>query len=245
MTAGEGVDLAHLRLGVGQRALLAGVAGTGTPIVAVVVQGRPHAIGEVLTAAGACLAVFYPGPTVGTAVADVLLGRREARGRLPVSLPRDAASLPVHYNHRDHDWAGYLDAPPGPLLPFGAGLGALSLAAPELLPGPRVTIAELLAGARLTCRVPVHNDGPVPASGVVQLYLRRITASSWPRTRELRGFRHVEVPAGGRVTVELPVGAAQLSAVDDSGRPVLEPGVVEIQTGFSAAEVAGVRLTLT
>ena len=61
--------------------------------------------------------------------------------------------------------------------------------------GPRVSVAELLGGARLTCRVPVRNDGPVPASAVVQLYLRRITASTWPRTREPRGFRHVEVPA--------------------------------------------------
>ncbi|MCP2167314.1 Glycosyl hydrolase family 3 C-terminal domain-containing protein [Goodfellowiella coeruleoviolacea] len=76
-------------------------------------RGRPHVLGEVLATADACLAVFYPGPALGTAVADVLLGRREPRGRLPVSLPRAAASLPVHYNHRDHDWAGDVDAPPG------------------------------------------------------------------------------------------------------------------------------------
>jgi beta-glucosidase len=215
--------------------------------VAVVVQGRPHVLGEVLSAAGACLAVWYPGPTLGTAVADVLLGRREARGRLPVSLPRDAASLPVHYNHRDHAWPGYLDAPPGPALPFGAGLGAypLVLSAPRLVPdGPR-SVADLAAGARLACRVTVRNDGPVPASTVVQLYLHQVTASTWPRTRELRGFRHVQVPAGESTTVELPVGAAQLSTVDDSGRPRLEAGVVEIQTGLSAADVAGVRLILT
>ena len=247
MTAGEGVDLAHLRLGAGQLALLRRTVETGTPVVAVVVQGRPHVLGEVLAAAGACLAVFYPGPALGAAVADVLLGRREARGRLPVSLPREAASLPVHYNHRDHAWAGYLDAPPGPLLPFGAGLGAqpLVLSAPRILPGPRVSVADLLAGARLTCRVSVRNDGPVAASAVIQLYLHRVTASTWPRTRELRGFRHVSVPPGTDVTVDLPVGAAQLSTVDDSGRPRLEPGTVEIQTGSSAAATTGVRLTLT
>ena len=246
MTAGEGVDLAHLRLGAGQLALLHRTAATGTPVVAVVVQGRPHALGEVLATAGACLAVFYPGPTLGTAVADVLLGRREARGRLPVSLPRNAASLPVHYNHRDHAWAGYLDAPPGPLLPFGAGLPAhpLVLSAPRLLPDQRVSVADLLAGARLTCQVSIRNEGPVPASAVVQLYLHRVTASTWPRTRELRGFQHVEVPPGAAITVELPVGAAQLSTVDNSGRPRLEPGVVEIQTGQSAADVESVRLTL-
>lgn len=246
MTAGEGVDLARLRLGAGQRALLARVAETGTPIVAVVVQGRPHVLGEVLAAAGACLSVFYPGPALGTAVADVLLGRREARGRLPVSLPRDAASLPVHYNHRDHDWGGYLDATPGPLLPFGGGLGAypLVLSAPRLFPGPRVSVVALLAGARLSCRVSVRNSGPVAASAVVQLYLRRITASTWPRARELRGFRRVEVPAGATVTLDLPVGAAQLSLVDDYGRPLLEPGAVEIETGLSSASVSGVALTL-
>ena len=247
MTAGEGVDLAHLRLGAGQLELLRRIAATGTPVVAVVVQGRPHVLGEVLATAGACLAVWYPGPTLGTAVAGVLLGRREARGRLPVSLPRDAASLPVHYNHRDHAWHGYLDAPPGPALPFGAGLGAypLVLSEPRLVPEGPVRVADLHAGARLACRVTVRNDGPVPASAVVQLYLHRVTASTWPRARELRGFRHVRVPAGRSTTVELPVGAAQLSAVDDSGRPLLEAGVVEIQTGLSSADVTGVRLTLT
>lgn len=246
MTAGEGVDLAGLRLGAGQQELLRRVAATGTPVVAVVVQGRPHVLGEVLATARACLVVWYPGPTLGTAVADVLLGRREARGRLPVSLPRDAAGLPVHYNHRDHAWAGYLDVPAGPARPFGGGLGAypLVVSPPELVPDGPVRVADLAAGAGLACRVTVHNDGPVPASAVVQLYLHRVTASTWPRTRELRGFRHVEVPAGGSTTVELPVGAAQLSTVDDAGRPWLEAGVVEIQTGLSAVEVAGARLTL-
>ena len=247
MTAGEGVDLAHLRLGAGQLELLRRIATTGTPVVAVVVQGRPHVLGEVLATAGACLAVWYPGPTLGPAVAGVLLGRCEARGRLPVSLPRDAASLPVHYNHRDHAWHGYLDAPPGPALPFGAGLGAypLVLSEPRLVPEGPTRVADLHAGARLACRLTVRNDGPVPASAVVQLYLHRVTASTWPRARELRGFRHVRVPAGGSTTVELPVGAAQLSTVDESGRPLLEAGVVAIQTGLSAADVAGVRLTLT
>lgn len=247
MTAGEGVDLAHLRLGAGQLALLRGVAATGTPTIAVVVQGRPHVLGDVLSSAGACLLAWYPGPTVGTAVADVLLGRREARGRLPVSLPRDAASLPVHYNHRDHAWAGYLDAPPGPLAPFGAGLGAhpLIASAPRLLPDGPVSVADLRAGARLTCRVSVRNDGPVAASGVVQLYLHRVTAMTWPRTRELRGFRQVQVAAGASLSVDLPVGAEQLSSVDESGRPVLAAGIVELQAGLSADVIAGTRLTLT
>jgi beta-glucosidase len=85
----------------------------------------------------------------------------------------------------------------------------------------------------------------VAASAVVQLYLRRVTARTWPRTRELRGFRRVEVPPGATVTVDLPVGAAQLGTVDDSGRPRLETGIVEIQTGSTAADVRGARLTLT
>jgi beta-glucosidase len=108
-----------------------------------------------------------------------------------------------------------------------------------------VSVAALLAGARLTCRVPVRNGGPVAASAVVQLYLHRVTASTWPRTRELRGFRRVEVPASSVVTVDLPVGAAQLATVDESGRPMLESGTVEIQVGLSAADVRGVRLVLT
>ncbi|WP_269329114.1 glycoside hydrolase family 3 N-terminal domain-containing protein [Kineosporia babensis] len=239
MTAGEGVDLARLELGRGQRALLSQVAATGTPVVAVVVQGRPHVLGEVLDLAGACLSTFYPGPALGETVADVLLGRREPTGRLPVSLPREAASLPVHYNHRDHDWAGYLDAPPGPLLPFGAGLGTgeLILSAPRLS-HDHVRLADLRAGRTITCDVSVRNDGSTASSTVVQLYLRRITASIWPRTRELRGFRRVTVPAGGATTVVFPIGAAELADAEQH----LEAGAVELQTGVSSADLTSVRL---
>jgi beta-glucosidase len=241
MTSGEGVDLAALRFGAGQYALLRAVVETGTPVVAVVVQGRPHVLDEVLSAAGACLCVFYPGPALGTAIADVLLGRREASGRLPVSLPRDAASLPVYYNHRDHDWAGYVDEPPGPLVPFGGGadLNPLVLSAPEL------SSSVSVAGAEVTCRVAVRHDGPVRVSTVVQLYLRRVTATAWPRVRELRGFQRVSVPPGDTVSVELPVGFAQLNTVDEDGGLRLEAGLVEVETGTSAADLQGVRLTVT
>lgn len=222
MTAGEGVDLAHLRFGDGQYELLRRVAVTGTPVVAVVVQGRPHVLTEILETAGACVNLFYPGPSLGTVVADALLGRREMTGRLPVSLPRDAASLPVHYNHRDHDWNGYVDAGPGPLLPFGGG-------------GPGVLTLGEPAFDRGVCRVAVHNPSGRDASAVVQLYLRRVTTTVWPRARELRGFRWVEVPAGQTVTVELPAGPEQAATVDDCGRPVPEAGTVEFSVQMSAA----------
>ncbi|GAA1593370.1 glycoside hydrolase family 3 N-terminal domain-containing protein [Actinoplanes couchii] len=222
MTAGEGVDLARLRFGDGQYELLRRVAATGTPIVAVVVQGRPHVLGEVLETAGACVNLFYPGPSLGTVVADALLGRREMIGRLPVSLPRDAASLPVYYNHRDHDWNGYVDAGPGPLLPFGGG-------------GPGVLTLGVASFDRGLCRVPVSNPTDRDASAVVQLYLRRVTTTVWPRARELRGFRWVRVPAGQTVVVEMPAGPEQAATVDDCGRPVPETGTVEFSVQMSAA----------
>ncbi|HWS35577.1 MAG TPA: fibronectin type III-like domain-contianing protein [Actinoplanes sp.] len=85
------------------------------------------------------------------------------------------------------------------------------------------------------CRVPVSNPTDCTASAVVQLYLRRVTTTVWPRARELRGFRWVQVPAGGTVVVELPAGPEQAAGVDDCGRPVPEAGTVRFDVQMSAA----------
>ncbi|MFI1966365.1 glycoside hydrolase family 3 N-terminal domain-containing protein [Streptomyces pathocidini] len=246
MTCGEGVDLADLRLPAGQRALLEAVRATGTPVVVVLVQGRPHAVPEVAGPADAALCAWYPGPWGGAAVADVLFGNAAPQGRLPVSVPRTPEQLPVYYNGKDHPYGGYVDQSSGPLYPFGHGLSLADCTwgGPELSRA-EVSVAELAGGCEVRCTVRLRNDGARPAHEVVQLYVRRVHAPVWPRTRELRAFRRVELAPGERAEVTLSLGAAELEFTTADLEQAVEAGPLEIGVGPSSADLRTVPLTIT
>ncbi|MDX3091978.1 glycoside hydrolase family 3 N-terminal domain-containing protein [Streptomyces sp. ME02-6978a] len=244
MTCGEGVDLADLALPAGQRALWEAVSASGTPVVVVLVQGRPHALPEVpAAAASAVLSAWYPGPRGGRAVADVLFGIAEPRGRLPVSVPRSAAQLPVFYNGKDHRYRGYVDQSALPRHAFGHGLSYTSV---EYGP-PRLSAATVDAAApRLTCRVTVRNTGSRPAHETVQLYVRRLTGgTSWPRVRELRGFARLDLAPGTEAEAVFTVGHETLASVDRALRPTVEPGEIALETGPASDRTREARLRIT
>lgn len=192
MTCGEGADLAGLGLGRAQYALLDAVVATGTPTAVVLVQGRPHIVPDT---AGALLTAWYPGPWGGVAIAEVLLGLTDPVGRLPLSVPRSAAQLPVHYNHKDIEYGGYVDESAEPLHTFGHGLSYTGFAyGPPRLTGH-------------TVEVDVTNTGRRRGRSVAQLYLRRLRSPVWPRTLELCGFQAVDLAPGETRTVTFPLGA--------------------------------------
>ncbi|MFD9438088.1 glycoside hydrolase family 3 N-terminal domain-containing protein [Streptomyces sp. NPDC060006] len=221
-TCGEGADLASLRLGAAQYALLDAVTATGTPTVVVLVQGRPHAVPEATRRAGALLTAWYPGPWGGDAIAEVLLGHTEPAGRLPASVPRSAAQLPVYYNHKDIEYGAYVDESAEPLYSFGHGLSYTSFRyGPPHLAGRTVTVE-------------VVNTGRRHGRTVVQLYIRRLRTSVWPRTLELRDFRAVGLAPGQSRTVAFPLGAAQLAHAGADLETAVLPGTLEIRVAESA-----------
>jgi beta-glucosidase len=242
MTCGEGVDLAELTLPTGQLRLIEAVAATGTPVVVVLVQGRPHALPDLSGTAGAVLSAWYPGPWGGRAVADVLFGRAEPRGRLPVSVPRSAAHLPVFYNGKDHGYRGYVDQPASARHPFGHGLSYTTVAYGP----PRLSRTSVSAQApTLTCTVSVTNTGERPVSETVQLYVRRLSGgSSWPRTRELRGFTCVPLRPGETAEAVFGIDADTLASVARDLTSGVEAGEVLLETGPSSDRTSAAPLTV-
>ncbi|WP_344389038.1 glycoside hydrolase family 3 N-terminal domain-containing protein [Streptomyces vastus] len=225
MTCGEGVDLAGLRLGEAQYELLRAASVTGTPAVVVLVQGRPHAVPEAADLTAALLTVWYPGPWGGDAIAEVLLGHAEPVGRLPVSVPRSAAQLPVYYNHKDTEYGAYVDDSAEPLYSFGHGLSYTTFAyGPPRLSG--------LSGH--TVEVDVTNTGERRGRTVVQLYIRRLLTPVWPRTLELRAFRSLDLAPGECRTVTFPLGADQLAQVGADLESAVLPGTLEVRIAESA-----------
>ncbi|MEU7246491.1 glycoside hydrolase family 3 N-terminal domain-containing protein [Streptomyces sparsogenes] len=242
VTCGEGVDLADLRLPEGQSALLDAVAATGVPVAVVLVQGRPHAVPDLPGTARAVLSAWYPGPWGGRAVADVLFGAAEPRGRLPVSVPRSAAQLPVFYNAKDHGYRGYVDQSATARYAFGHGLSYTTVAyAPPRLSRARVTPDD----PTLTCRVTVRNTGVRPVRETVQLYIRRLSGgASWPRVRELRGFARLELRPGDEADAVFEIDADTLGSVTRGLGLAVEPGDLLVETGPSSDRAQGVRLVI-
>ncbi|MER6552753.1 glycoside hydrolase family 3 N-terminal domain-containing protein [Streptomyces sp. NPDC053741] len=250
MTCGEGVDLAELGLPEGQSALLDAVSATGTPVVVVLVQGRPHALPDLTGKAAAVLSAWYPGPWGGRAVADVLFGEAEPQGRLPVSVPRSAAQLPVFYNGKDHGYRGYVDQPATARHPFGHGLSYTTVEYGEPRLSLAATGADAFAGdgsrAPVSCEVRVSNTGARPVRETVQLYVRRVRGcTTWPRTRELRGFVQVELAPGESTEVTFPVEAGTLASFTYAGEWAVEPGEFAIGTGPSSHRTREARFTVT
>lgn len=229
MECGEGNDRATLSLMGAQQQLLEALKTTGRPLVVVYVAGRPLDMRWASEQADALLVAWYPGQRGGDAVADVLLGRVNPAGRLPLSIPREVGQIPIYYNKKrpaNHD---YTDASASPLYPFGYGLSYARFEYDSLQVG---CSAE---GLTVTCTV--RNVSRRDGDEVVQLYVSDLVASTVRPLRQLCGFRRVTVPAGGSQEVCFEVGPESLSLIDRQGSRVVEPGSFEFVVGASSEDL--------
>ena len=231
-TAGEALDRAELGLPGRQTELVRRVAATGTPVVAVLVSGRPLAVPEVVDRAAATIAAWLPGQEGGAAIADVILGT-DPGGRLPVSVPRTVGQLPVEYRQDSVSRGEYVFTPGGPLFPFGHGQSYADFEYESLT----VSASALAPESSITASVGVQNISDRKGTEVVQLYARHRGGHTVRPTRELVGFARVDLDADERATVSFELSAATLGAHDADGRFVLEPGRVELAVGRSVTDL--------
>lgn len=237
-TTGESRDVASLDLPGVQEELVAAIADTGTPVIVVLVAGRPIGSPTVHELADAVLVAWLPGETGGEAVAATLVGTASPGGRLPVSYPRSSGQVPVFYSHkvsggRSH-WKGeYVDLSNEPLYPFGHGLSySTFVIEADPVDLPAVDVADQVA-----IDVTVRNVGDRTADEVVQLYSRDPIAAITRPVLELQDFARVTLDPGrtASVTFMLPIAALGYAGIDM--RYVVEPGDVELFVGRSAGEL--------
>lgn len=244
-TVGEGNDVESLELPGIQRELVERVVATGTPVVLVVLSGRPYAIGwavEGVTAPAAVLQAFFPGEEGGRAIAAVLSGRVSPSGHLPVSLPRSAGAQPYSYLHPLLGGPNEItSADSTPVLPFGHGLSYTTFERSDL-----TVEAEVAAGDAFTASVRIRNTGDRAGADLVQLYARDVHASVTRPVAQLLGYRRVELQPGEEAVVRLTVPTTRLAFSDPSMRRIVEPGAVELWVGPSCAErETSAALTIT
>ena len=240
-TSGEGCDAADLRLPGRQEELLEAVLATGTPVVLVLLVGRPYELGRQSDRLAAVICGFFPGEEGAAAIADVLAGRVDPAGRLPVSFPRDGGNQP----------STYLAAPlgrrtevsnidPTPLLAFGHGLSYHPTTWSVAEDGP----ATWATDGTYDVPVTVRNDSAAAVSEVVQVYLHDPVASVARPEHLLVAAPRVDLAAGEAKTVVITLHADQTSYTHPDGRRRVDDGEVELRVGASSADVRA-RLKVT
>jgi len=227
-TSGEGCDAADLRLPGVQEDLLTALADTGTPVVAVLVTGRPYALGAVSGRLAGIVQAFFPGEEGGRAIAGVLSGRIVPSGKLPVDMPATAAALPSSYLRSrlasQHDGSS---VDPSPLFAFGHGLSYTSFGYEDLSISPDRMPTDGVA--EISCWV--RNSGSRAGTEVVQLYLSDPVASVVRPMSWLAGFIRVPLEPGERRRVTFGVHADRTAFSGRSGERIVEPGQIGVGVG--------------
>ncbi|PYG00998.1 beta-glucosidase [Georgenia satyanarayanai] len=232
-TVGEGCDRDDLELPGVQRELVEAVLATGTPVVLVLLTGRPYVIDWALERCAAVVQSFFPGEAGGAALAGVLTGRVNPSGRLPVSMPRSAGSQPYSYLHPALTGpSSTTNLDPTPALPFGHGLGYTTFTRSGL----EVASPEVATDGSVEVSVRVRNTGERAGTDVVQLYGRDVVGTVTRPVAQLLGYCRVDLEPGEEATVHLTVPTTRLAFSDRRMVRVVEPGTVELWVGPSCAE---------
>jgi len=244
-TCGEGFDRTELGLPGVQQDLVEAVVATGVPTVVVLVHGRPYGIEWIAEHVPAILDAWYPGEAGGAALADILFGKVNPSGRLPVSVPRCVGQVPAFYNHkpsaRGHyhrpgrpgrPGRDYVFMPPTPLFEFGHGLSYTTFAYSNLSVCP----GEIALDGQVTVRVDVENAGARAGKETVQLYVNDVVSSVTTPVKALKGFLKIALDPGQKETVEFALTSDDLALLNQDMQRVVEPGAFEVMIGGLTAE---------
>lgn len=208
--------------------LVNAIAATGTPMVLVLIEGRPRVISAFADKAQGIVHGYLPGNEGGRAIAEVLFGDYNPNGKLPYTYPRHVNAL-FTYDHKysaklaaDHSFNGY-----NPQFEFGHGLSYTTFAYSDL----KLSAETLTADGTVQISVKVTNTGDRAGKEVVQLYIRDLIASISPSVKRLRGFEKIDLAAGASKTVTFDISSKDLAFIGIDNKWVTEPGEFEVQIG--------------
>jgi beta-glucosidase len=226
---------------VGQQEDLArAIFDLGKPTVVLLLNGRPLSVNLLAERADALIEGWYLGQETGNAVADVVFGRFNPGGKLPVSIARDVGQLPIYYNRKPTARRGYLLGDTSPLYPFGFGLSYTTFD----ISTPRVAKTTVAMGEAVQVEVDVANTGQRAGDEVVQLYLRDEQASVTRPVLELKRFERVTLRPGERRTVRFELKPADLALWNLDMKHVVEPGLFTVHVGPNSAQLKSAQFTV-
>jgi beta-glucosidase len=243
---GEAASRSGLELPGQQLALLEAVAASGTPIVLLVLNGRPLDLRWAVENVPAILDIWYPGSQGGAAVADLLFGEVAPGGKLPFTWPRTVGQVPMIYSHTtshepDNQGRRYWDEQSIPLFPFGHGLSYGRFDYTDLT----LDRESIGAGETVTVSVTVTNVGERAGDEVAQVYIHQRYGSASRPVRELKGFQRFSLAAGESRTLRFALGPAELRYWNAAARDwVIDATPVDVFVGGDSTAARTVSFTI-
>ncbi|MBH0110774.1 glycoside hydrolase family 3 C-terminal domain-containing protein [Salinibacterium sp. NG22] len=241
-TVGEGCDRDSLELPGVQRQLVEAVLDTGTPVVLVVISGRPYAIDWAAARGAAIVQAFFPGEEGAAAISGAIVGRINPSGRLAVSVPRSAGSQPYSYLHpRLGEPSEVSNLTTAPAFPFGFGLSYTSFRYSDA----GVASETIAADGRFDIHFTVTNTGDIEGDEVVQVYANDVVGSVTRPMRQLVAFTRVTLQPGESRTLSMSIPTTRIAFSDRSMTRIVEPGDVRLWLGSDCETEAAPLGTVT
>ena len=237
-TSGEMRDRSSLKLPGLQEELVKAIYETGTPVVLVLVNGRPVVMPWIAGNIPAIIEAWLPGEEGGRAVANVLFGNYIPGGKLPVSFPQNEGQIPIYYGRKPSGrkstiWTDYVEGQATPRYEFGYGLSYTNFE----FSGLTVEPAQVHPDGDCSIRVCVRNSGQREGSEVVQLYINDVVASVTRPVKELKAFERINLKPGESKTVTFKLAADQLAFYNKDMQRKVEAGIFKVMIGSSSSQI--------
>jgi beta-glucosidase len=247
---GESSSRSDISLPANQEALLKALLATGKPVVLVLFTGRPLTINWEQENIPAILNVWFGGTQAGNAIADVIFGKVNPCGKLPVTFPQNVGQIPIFYNHKntgrplpEGQWfqkfrSNYLDVSNDPLYPFGFGLSYTQFTYGDLV----LDKAKVTGDQSLQASISLTNSGRYDGNEIVQLYIRDMVGSITRPVKELKGFQKVFLKAGETRTITFNITPEDLKFYNYDLKYDWEPGEFVIMVGGNSWDVKAAKV---
>ncbi len=226
-------DRTAIELPAVQDKLLQDLQATGKPVVFINCSGSAMAMPWEAAHLSAIVQAWYPGAEGGAAVADVLFGKYNPSGRLPVTFYEKTSDLPDFADYRMANRT-YRYFTGQALFPFGFGLSYTTF---EFQP-VTAPASPVAATGTVHLIVTVHNTGTRDGDEVVQVYLRHRDSPVPQPLRSLIAFKRVSVPEGGSsdAQFDIPVNRFHYWSLEKQAY-VVDPGQYLLQIGASSQDI--------
>ena len=237
----ENRDVASLDLHGMQQELIEAIQKTGTPVVCVLLNGRPLSTNWISENIPALVEGWFPGEFGGKAVADVLFGNYNPGGRLPITVPKSVGQLPIYYNQKRSAIHRYVAESENPLYTFGYGLSYTNFQYSNL----KISSPEIKTDGSLKVSIDVKNTGNYDGDEVVQLYLKDVYSSVTTPEKTLKGFNRIFVKKGETKTIEFTLTADELSIWNREMKKVVEPGDFVVMVGGNSTDLQKINFKVS
>ncbi len=250
MESGEAKSKVDININANQQLMVKQIKEkAGKPVITLVMGGRPLIFSDMEPYADAILMTWWLGTEAGNSIADVLTGKYNPSGKLPMTFPRHVGQCPLYYNHKStgRAWApnnpwvsGYMDESVKPAYVFGYGLSYTTFE----IAAPVMSKKEYKAGEPVVLTTSVTNTGQYTGKETVQLYLQDVVSSVTRPVIELCGIRQVELAPGETRKIEFTLSEQELGFFNSDKQFVTEPGDFKLFVGSSSDNLKATEFEL-